>query len=93
LGSVEGNFVTKCRRAVVISGMVDRNNKYVSVSTGKSSPITSETDRVCVQEGKLRELNADLCPQNGAKQRYNKELAQSSRLKEENQQLREVTEA
>ena len=84
--SEEGNFVMKCRRAAVYSGMVDRSD-YVSVLNGKASPRTSETDRVRVQEGKLRELNGDFRDQNCTKRRYIEELAESIRLKKENQQL------
>ncbi len=61
MGSDKGNFVTKCWRAAEsLGGMVGRNKRSVSVDQdmmtlfdGKASQITSETDRVQVQEGKL----------------------------------------
>mmetsp|Transcript_33713 Transcript_33713/g.61307 ORF Transcript_33713/g.61307 Transcript_33713/m.61307 type:complete len:540 (+) Transcript_33713:475-2094(+) len=81
--SEEGNFVVKCRHAAVYSGMVDCSADVVS----NGLPITSETDRVCVQEGKLRELNGELRDQNDAKRRYIEALEDSIRLKKENQQL------
>ena len=78
MDSEEGNFVVKCRHDAVYSSMVDRS---ADVS------ITSETDRVRVQEGKLRELNGELRDQNYAKRRYIEALEDSIRLKKENQQL------
>ncbi len=50
--SEEGNFVVKCRHAAVYIAAW-----LIAVLNGKGLPITSETDRVRVQEGKLRELN------------------------------------
>ena len=84
MDSEEGNFVVKCRHAAVYSSLVDRSAD-VSVLNGKASPRTSETDRVRVQEGKLRELNGDLRVQNYAKRTYNEELAESIGLKKKNQ--------
>uniref|UniRef100_A0A7S3Y1M8 Uncharacterized protein n=1 Tax=Heterosigma akashiwo TaxID=2829 RepID=A0A7S3Y1M8_HETAK len=75
--SEEGNFVVKCRHAAVYSGMVDCSADVVS----NGLPITSETDRVRVQEGKLRELNGDLWAENCAMRKRIEELAELIRLK------------
>ena len=80
MDSEEGNFVLKCRHAAVYIAAW-----LIAVLNGKGLPITSETDRIRVQEGKLRELNGDLRDQNCAKCRYIEELAHSIRLKKENQ--------
>uniref|UniRef100_A0A7S3Y1T1 CCHC-type domain-containing protein n=1 Tax=Heterosigma akashiwo TaxID=2829 RepID=A0A7S3Y1T1_HETAK len=85
MDSEEGNFVIIiCQHATVYSGIVDRSD---DVLNGKAMPRTSETDRVRVQEGKLRELNGELRDQNDAKRRYIEALEDSIRLKKENQQL------
>ena len=83
--SEEGNFIVKCLACCgIYSGMVDCRADVVSNGLPM---ITSEADRVCVQEGKLRELNGELRDQNYAKRRYIEALEDSIRLKKENQQL------
>jgi len=79
MDSEEGNFVIIiCQHATVYSGIVDRSD---DVLNGKAMPRTSETDRVRVQEGKLRELNGDLWAENCAMRKRIEELAELIRLK------------